>query len=94
MDMSELPQKEKNTQLHPFLKRNLLAWAIRWTIGFSIIGWLTYQFPALQWIWLPAILVAVFSLLLLFLIHFIMKSETGFFASIRRFVQKIITGKW
>ena len=48
----------------------------------------------LQWIWLPAILVAVFSLLLLFLIHFIMKSETGFFASIRRFVQKIITGKW
>ena len=92
--MSDTPTEKKPIALHPFIRRNLVAWTIRWSIGFSLLGWFTYYNPVMKWIWVPAILVAVFSFLLLFLIYFTMRAETGVLGAIRRFVSKVITGKW
>lgn len=34
-----------------FLKRRLILWAVRWTIGFAIIGVVVYFNPQWSWLW-------------------------------------------
>ena len=93
MIMSEIPPQKshKRMPLHPFIRRNLMAFGIRWTIGFMLVAWFTSQYPTMSWLWMAATLGAFFSFFLLFLIHIIMMSEKGPLVKIRAFLEKIIT---
>ncbi len=60
VDYTELEEIE--LQSSTFLKKRLLFWAIRWIIGFSIIGAITYKFPQHYWLWWAGLTLAGLSL--------------------------------
>lgn len=44
------------------VKRRLLLWAVRWTLGFAAIGLITRLRPGLAWLWWAGGLLALISL--------------------------------
>lgn len=44
-------------------RRRLVAWAIRWTIGFALIALVTRSKPNLSWLWRAGAGVALLSLI-------------------------------
>lgn len=44
------------------LRRGLVLWAVRWSIGFALVGLVVWLYPDLDWLWIAALIVALLSL--------------------------------
>jgi len=56
-------------ELAASIRRRLLFWAIRWTLGFAAIAAAVQWRPGLSWLWWVGAIVAFISLLTLLSLH-------------------------
>ncbi len=54
--------EEVRDKTRQFVKRRLLFWAVRWTIGFLIIWVIVHYYPSTYWLWGAGAFVALLSL--------------------------------
>ncbi len=67
-----MPTDQLSTALRKLLYRRLVAWAIRWVIGFGLIAVAVWTWPEATWLWGVGAAVAALSLAALLSIHFTM----------------------
>lgn len=60
---------------HMYVAKRLVTWAVRWIIGFAIIGAVTYFYDGLAWLWWAGIGLAGTSLVLMFVMHWLMSNK-------------------
>lgn len=59
------------------VKRRLIMWCVRWTIGFGIIALVVRFWPALSWLWWVGAGVAVLSLALTVTMSWVVHRRVG-----------------
>ena len=73
----ELPAMQRS--FAGLIKRSLILWAIRWTLGFLIIWAVTAWSGRFEWLWTAGLIVAAISLVTTLGAHFFMQRR---FASV------------
>lgn len=55
-----------------FVGRRIVMWAVRWVIGFAVIGAVTYFNEGFDWLWWAGLGLAGTSLVLMLVMHWLM----------------------
>ena len=80
----ELPAMQRG--FADLIKRSLILWAIRWTLGFLIIWAVTAWSGRFEWLWTAGLIVAAISLVTTLGAHFFMQRK---FASVEQSRQRL-----
>jgi hypothetical protein len=67
--------EEINNGVMRYGKLKFVIWLIRWTIGFTVIYFITLYYPSFSWLWTLGISVASFSLFLMIYLIFRVKKK-------------------
>lgn len=70
---AELNQLRQETKR--FVGKRIVMWAVRWAIGFAVIGAVTYFYEGLDWLWWAGLGLAGTSLVLMFTMHWVMSRK-------------------
>lgn len=57
-----------DTVIDKHVRKQVIIWCVRWTLGFALIWWVTAKWPSIAWLWYVGIATALVSLISIFLI--------------------------